>query len=1134
MLKTLLFSGLLSVSIFFLLSDPAVARDCRVVMRGNSANNIYTYVKCDGLDEYEQTTPTKLAAEVRLGPGIKVFGKIGHGVGVLLLHDKSINLVDSIFEDLPPDIESGPVLAPVVLDNATTTITNVTITKQRTGQISGGIYVTGGSRVTLENSLMEDNVGAGAGALAVADKSWTGVKNCTFKKNSAPGWAGSVHIYGTSTLEVSDSLFDGTQSPPSVSDVSELRLMLVGQFRVTEIPSEANLLPVAGAIHSSDGSSVSVKRTNFVGYTAQQGTLHSTGKGHVELFLTNFTDNFVREGAAVFLEDSDATINTCIFRGNMATVGGALGLKGSGSVTTKYCDFLQNTALSNGGALYINSSSDNVCIEDGATVVLHNSTFYGNEAKGNGGALYAVCPGAVSVIDSWFEDNTAGTAGGGLCVLNSSAVAVGNSHMMRNKADAGGAIWAFDAKTASIASVSCISNIARKGSGAGALIVRTPEVNVEGSSFLFNLAEEKGAGIAVLEGQSLSVKHTELHFNQADRNGGGLFVSRVDTLEVDNVTINENVAAGHGGGVEGYDVTFAKFTATEFYSNKAQEEGGALSLQSWGNGVSFSAEGCLFTKNFAQVGGAVRFKHAQSVAFRNLTCSSNVAEKEGGCIAAIGSSLVTVHKANFTANSVGTGPTGSGGAIHHNGDVLELDDVLVNSNSAGLQGGAIMSFNASNVKLSNCSVRENNVQGTGGALGLVGAGVVEISQTVFTENSAGSVDEDGTQTPGEGGALHSIEGGSMEIKGCLFQNNHARGGGDSAGGAVCILRPAKGATIELVNFINNTCEGSGGAVSLKDVPVSNIRSSSFNGSRADIGGGLVLEGLSQLIGSDLSFSNNVANTFGGVLRCSGNSTVSVHNSTFYRDTAKYGDGLVAYCNCTMNISSSMMTEEEPLYATHSEGNGTCATSVETPQTVFWFSQSLADVKTVEKQKVKDVGMTPYFGQNLSLVKILSDDSVAPENTKTASIRTAIVVSVSVIALVALVGLCFGIVAFGKWIVSAPEYDEHKEAEAEEKQHSEVFPEDSASPSAPLLQNVVTSPRVHFEGNSPSISVDKEPVDPSPENFGQSTEDYGRAADVRPVYTPEPVIRSSEAPVPPLSPVPPLFGPGLKDSEIQEV
>jgi len=307
----------------------------------------------------------------------------------------------------------------------------------------------------------------------------------------------------------------------------------------------------------------------------------------------------------------------------------------------------------------------------------------------------------------------------------------------------------------------------------------------------------------------------------------------------------------------------------------------------------------------------------------------------------------------------------------------------------------------------------------------------------------------------------------------------------------------------------------------------------FLRNEADAGAGVVVEGVTNMTGLNLTFILNTANTSGGALLCQGPSTISVQHSNFSGDSAKYGNGLVAGCNCSMTISSSFLTEEAPVYKNNTEGSDTCSGKVETPETEYLFNRPLAQVRIDEEQKNEDAGLIAYFGNNSDLIKLLSAE-IPPDEQKKAEIKTAVVVSIAVLSFVVLVAVCVGAVALGKWVVTTPGYKEYSDSEDGDNDVPEVLPEDSASPSAPLLQNLASSPPVDFEGDTTSIPVDREPVDSNPQNFGQSTEDYVRDSEVKPSFAPEPVTRSSEVPVPPLTPVPPLFGPGLKDSEIQEV
>jgi len=510
------------------------------------------------------------------------------------------------------------------------------------------------------------------------------------------------------------------------------------------------------------------------------------------------------------------------------------------------------------------------------------------------------------------------------------------------------------------------------------------------------------------------------------------------------------------------------------------------------------------------------------------TCSSNVAFGSGaggGCIFTSGLVNVSVEDSQFVSNSANS----TGGAVYQRGGTLMLTGLAMEANEAGIQGGAVASLEASGVQVNKCMLKKNSALAAGGALDFEDTESVKISNGNFVENSAGAVAYATSSAPelqelsGVGGAVHATGVKAMDLANCSFDMNT----GDALGGAV----HAEGGsvTMSLVNFTQNTCAGLGGALSLVDVTQATLRNGSFKDNQANAGAGLVVKGKSTINGSYLTFESNAADTSGSALQCHGNATIFVGFSHFRKDTAAYGNGLVAACNCTMSIVNSTLTGEEPFYKNGSDGNTTCVSTVETHATQFYFNDTLAQVKIAEQQKNDKYGLIAYFGSNQSMVKKLGPAG-PPVSQKQAEVSTTIDVAIAVGIFIAVLVVLVGMVALGKWVADTPKYEEISNAEDGDIEDTGLLDE---SPSAPLLQDSVTSPQTPFGGGESSIPIDQEPAT-NPDNFGQSTEDFLKDSDVQLSYTPEPLVQSSEPPVPGLAPIPPLFGTSLKDSEIQEV
>jgi len=1134
MMRKALCARLVGALALLLLASPSETLDCRVECRGLAATlDMFTSVKCDGFVEWKQKTLISEANEMRLDSGVKMFGKVGdHGVGIVVIENSDINIVDSVFESLPPEVFEGSIVAPLVINNAQSIVNNSQFLKQNTALVAGGVYVTDNSTATLQNCNFQDNIGVSVGGLMVDKGSTVEVKECTFDSNAAPGWAGAVQVETSSVVKISNSEFTGTHAPPAVEDISELKMILAGHFRGNELPStKIILLPIAGAMYVND-SKVVVAKTRFYGYSGQRGTMHATGNSTVQLLSVEFIDNFVREGAGVYLGDATADIKDTNFTTNMATKGGALAMTGQGSLSIKGCRFSGNTAISDGGALFVDSSANGGCTGGGTMVQLESTAFVDNDAKGNGGGLLSMCSGAISIKDIVFEENSAGVSGGGIHVSNGDDLAVEDSCFWRNKAINGGGVYAEKTPQASFDSISCLSNVVHgsMGGGGGIAMVGVDKVAIANSFFQYNVAEGDGSALAVANAESATIASTQVNFNEADGNGGGIAASAVAQLLLDNVTVHDNVAMGNGGGLQGSELGVVTLTSTNFTDNEAHTQGGALSLSAVEAELNMTATMCEFARNRGQTGGgAMSLRGGKSADISTSNCSSNVAGlagAEGGCILTSGQIDVSATDCQFLSNYANS----TGGAVSHQGGNLVFKGLALESNTAGGSGGAIASSAAASVELTECTLEKNAAKDGGGALDLIAAEVVRIADVQFVQNFAGIMAPPSNITPalqglqGVGGAIRAAGVETMDVTNCVFSMNS----GDALGGAVHV----EGGSIvqmSIVNFTENSCGGAGGALSMEDVLQVSLHSGTFKFNKAHEGAGLTVNGKSAFNGTLLDFKANAANTSGSAVQCNGNATIAVSNSSFYRDTAGYGNGLVAACNCSMTILNSNLTEEQPYYRNGTEGNNTCLSTVETPATHFFFDSPLAQVVIDEKRKNDKHGLIAYFGENQTMVEMLPPAGPVPSEKKT-EVSTAMYASIAVGIFIVVLIVLVATVAMGKWVAEAPKYEEDSDSEAGDIE-AKGFSDDS--PSAPLLRNTDDQ----FGRGDTAIPIDHEPVDSNPDNFGQSTEDYLRTSDTQLSYTPEPLVQTSEPPVPALGLMPALFGTSTKDKgkgpEIQE-
>jgi len=137
--------------------------------------------------------------------------------------------------------------------------------------------------------------------------------------------------------------------------------------------------------------------------------------GHAEITNCTFTNNTGRYGSGIFAKTTDVskansglTITNCSFIGNQSTFAGGIFIDVLDAIV-KDCTFKNNSALSQGGAIYSRGSTN--------TPQYTNCLLSGNRAENNGGGIY-VNGGNPTFTNVTVAGNLAATNyGGGFRIL---------------------------------------------------------------------------------------------------------------------------------------------------------------------------------------------------------------------------------------------------------------------------------------------------------------------------------------------------------------------------------------------------------------------------------------------------------------------------------------------------------------------------------------------------------------------------------------------------------------------------------------------------------------------------------------------------------------------------------------------
>ncbi len=220
---------------------------------------------------------------------------------------------------------------------------------------------------------------------------------------------------------------------------------------------------------------------------------------------SRFTGNRGGNGGAIGNLQARFTIEDTVFEGNVTNaaagqfggVGGAIYIDGSGGgqLVIRRSRFAANVATRTAGAIhtYLYAGGTGMTIED--------STFDGNRADQNGGAIYHQ-NGALTIARSTFSGNTTRGQGGGIWLLQASPTNIVNSTFTGNSA------------------TGIPPNFGSSGLGGAILINQFNTVTISHTTIANNHADWVGGGITGGMNQSTTTLRGTVIANNTAANGG--------------------------------------------------------------------------------------------------------------------------------------------------------------------------------------------------------------------------------------------------------------------------------------------------------------------------------------------------------------------------------------------------------------------------------------------------------------------------------------------------------------------------------------------------------------------------------------------------------------------------------------
>ncbi len=510
-----------------------------------------------------------------------------------------------------------------------------------TAPIGGAVASTANTRVTFTDTA---SFGTSNGNTA-----WTG--------GAVYIGAGTLTFSGTSTFENNTALDDG------------------------------------GAIYTSDSGSLAI--TTSASFTKNQGNYDGLNVGNGGAVWWGgtgaaFSSTFATTGGVTFTNNSTLGSSTTISNG--AGSGGAVYFAGTGTISitsSTPMTFDSNTAYNSGGA--IAAASGSITFE-GVTMSDTNTA-----TNGYGGLVYSET-GTVTLNNTTIENQRA-VYGGAVCALT---VSISNNSVLNDNGDTatnanGGAVYVLSGGTLTVNTSTFTGN--KTSSRGGAIFVNASTVTITDALFESNTANLNGGAVnfendctstitsstfdsnsgqfggAIRGYGTLRISTSYFYGNNASYNGGSVYFSQYGSgngnFEVSTSMFRGNITGGGAssggkGGALYLEVDYAKIDSCTFDSNSgvggSNVQGGAVyldtsnsvsSLTNWIdnstfvgnraiNGTSDSTGGALY------VNGTLRIR---STAFTH----NNVADTKGGGVFLASNGNLTISGTIFVGNSASLG-----------------------------------------------------------------------------------------------------------------------------------------------------------------------------------------------------------------------------------------------------------------------------------------------------------------------------------------------------------------------------------------------------------------------------------------------------------------------------------------------
>lgn len=457
---------------------------------------------------------------------------------------------------------------------------------------------------------------------------------------------------------------------------------------------------------------------------------------------------------------------------------------------------------------------------------------------------------------------------------------------------------------------------------AGGGILSFSTFTLRNCQFNNNFANSGGAVfVEVPNGEGMVMQNCFFQENSADAQGCAVHLRTLNGALVEDCVFIQNV---------GFRGTFYPLNCTDLvvrnsiFSENLNPDGFGGAFFNW-NSVNTRLEGCTFSTNVAENGGAIyndgRNVDVPILIVDGCTFEDNVAtDFGGGAIYNWNSVDLSISNSTFTGN-IGA----NAGAIYNDGRNITARNLIVSNTTFtenrgnGFGGGAVYNWESDCI-ISHCDFNENFGANAGGAIYNAGITTLAISDCSFRDNEANFAAGMANYSTGlvtvercnfseniaitSGAASFCAFLANVDFVDCHFEENVAQWGG-----AVYLQSDTTQVRFQRCGFLLNEATNFGGAINVFSGVNLTVDSCQFEGNSANFGGAIsMIEDsldLAVLSMKNSTFLLNFSDTQAGAINFI-NTDATIENCLFANNSAlDVGTGGAISNNATMGNTASV-------------------------------------------------------------------------------------------------------------------------------------------------------------------------------------------------------------------------------------